>query len=211
MGYRKKDDGVVYTEDLIQRCLRSGFLSPNSKKYEMFNLFVYGWESDYLAITKSDYVYEVEIKISRSDFFNDFKHKEQKHLIMEGKEGIIFPDNIEGNRPNYFYYAVPENLISIEEVPEYAGLIYITPYHWCNIVKTAPKLIKEPSNLESLNLTNKFYYAYQTWRDKCIGNDISELKSQIKSLEKQIMEYDDMLSERQNEIDELMLKLKEKD
>lgn len=48
----------------------------------MFNLFVYHWESDYIAITKNGYVYEVEIKISRADFLNDFKHKEEKHLLL---------------------------------------------------------------------------------------------------------------------------------
>ena len=44
MGIRGKTHKEVFSEDLIQRCLRSVFLSPSTKKYEMFNLFVYGWD-----------------------------------------------------------------------------------------------------------------------------------------------------------------------
>ena len=39
-------------------------------------------ESDYLCITKSGYIHEIEIKISRSDFANDFKHKKEKASIV---------------------------------------------------------------------------------------------------------------------------------
>ena len=72
MGSLKK---VEWTERKIQDKLRAYFFSPNSKKYEITNLYVYGWESDYLAITKSMIAHEVEIKISRSDFKNDTKNK----------------------------------------------------------------------------------------------------------------------------------------
>ena len=76
MGSLKK---VEWTERKIQDKLRAYFFSPNSKKYEITNLYVYGWESDYLAITKSMIAHEVEIKISRSDFKNDTKNKIDKH------------------------------------------------------------------------------------------------------------------------------------
>lgn len=41
--------------------------------YVINNLHIYDWESDFLAITRSLYAYEVEVKMSKQDFFNDFK------------------------------------------------------------------------------------------------------------------------------------------
>lgn len=60
-------------EKEILKILNRSFLS--SPKYLMNNLFVYDWESDYLAITKSLYAYEIEVKISINDYRNDFKKK----------------------------------------------------------------------------------------------------------------------------------------
>lgn len=68
----------------IQRVLKYHF---NSHKYELQNSFVFNWECDFFSITKAGYAYEVEIKVSRSDFFADFK--KEKHIlfnkIIEGK------------------------------------------------------------------------------------------------------------------------------
>ena len=58
----------VYSEELIQKVLRNAVLSPSSVLYRTENLNVFAWESDSLAITKSKYAYEFEIKISRADF-----------------------------------------------------------------------------------------------------------------------------------------------
>lgn len=74
----------VYSEELIQKVLRGAVLSPSSVLYRTENLNVFAWESDSLAITKSKYAYEFEIKISRADFKNDFKHKKVKHQMLEG-------------------------------------------------------------------------------------------------------------------------------
>ena len=53
----------VYSEELIQKVLRGAVLSPSSVLYRTENLNVFAWESDSLAITKSKYAYEFEIKI----------------------------------------------------------------------------------------------------------------------------------------------------
>lgn len=54
----------------------------------------------------------IETKISRSDFLADFKkaHRQEGGLIG-----------------NYRYYACPEGLISVDELPEKWGLIYVNP------------------------------------------------------------------------------------
>lgn len=156
-----------YTEQSILEILNRDFLSQ--PKYTINNLYVFSWESDYLALTKSGYWYEVEVKISRSDFKADFK-KTKKHQTLKRENN--------GKCPNYFYYAVPEGLISVDEVPEYAGLIYITQYGQLKTAKIAPVLHKEKLQLD---LQDKFYY---NWKDekrrlKMLENEIQRLKNQI--------------------------------
>lgn len=56
--------------------------------YVINNLHIYDWESDFLAITRSLYAYEVEVKMSKQDFFNDFK-KDKKHKVL--KDGMVIP------------------------------------------------------------------------------------------------------------------------
>lgn len=153
------------TESKIQRIVLEQFFAPNSIKYKAENLFIYGWESDVWIMTKSGLCYEFEIKISRGDFFNDFKNKAKKHSFL-GARNRKYLNGI----PNYFYYVVPKDLISIEEVPDYAGLIYID----CGIViiKKAPKLNSKKASSEDLNLADKFYWKYRHWKDKTTDNQI---------------------------------------
>lgn len=185
---------IEYTEEYIQNNLRRYFLSAGTKRYEMFGRYVYGWESDYLAITKAGYVYECEVKISRGDFFNDFK-KERKHLILESTE-------TKEMRPNYMYYAVPPDLVKPDEVPNGYGLIYVYE-HRLQIVKVAKLLHKEKADIGKLNLIDKFYWCMWDYMDKYRKLDVNKLKKKIKKLEKTIEEYDDMLSLATSEIEEL--------
>ena len=37
------------------------------------------------------------------------------------------------NEENYFYYACPENMLTVEDIPEYAGLIYVSEKEFNNI------------------------------------------------------------------------------
>lgn len=134
-------------EKNILGILNSVFLSQ--PKYLINNLYVFSWESDYLALTKSGYWYEIEVKISRADFKADFK-KISKHEKLSS-----------GNFcPNYFYYAVPEGLVLVEEIPQYAGLIYIDDKGHARTMKQAPKL---HSFKLLLDLQDKFYY---NWKDE---------------------------------------------
>ena len=81
------------------------------------NVFLGHFEADILEITKSGYSYEYEVKISRADFKQDLlkrKYDVLKHDLLKN-----------GNHVNYFSYVVPEGLVSVDEVPEFAGLIYV--------------------------------------------------------------------------------------
>ena len=178
IGNRNKTDKeeIKWSEELIQQQLRYNFLSPNSVKYFTENLNVYDWESDVLKITKSGYAYEFEIKISRADFKNDFKHKKKKHTLLESKESS-------SKMPNYFYYVVPEGLVTEDEVPEYAGLIYVYAtvigndriYYQFQEIKAAPRLHGNKIDEINLKLIDKFYYNYIHWKHKH-EKDIVEYK-----------------------------------
>lgn len=73
------------------------------------------WESDLVSISHSDYAFEYEIKIDRWDFIKDAKKPKIKRYH--------WADNFLPFRK--FYYDVPEGMVSVEEVPDFAGLIYV--------------------------------------------------------------------------------------
>jgi len=107
-------------------------------------------EADILGVTKAGFTAEYEIKVSRSDFFADFK-KRYKHMRMsDSLKKDLYNKKALFKIPNYFYYAVPEGLIKPEEVPDYAGLVYLTnvgfrihyPTQMILTEKRAPKLHK---------------------------------------------------------------------
>ena len=197
------------TEQKIQKALNHFFAS---EKYNIDGLFVFSWESDKLLRTQAGYYYEFEVKISRSDFKNDFKHKIDKHIILSSTmpdeqaqpiQATLFDNLYQQKRkrypeitkeqvierwgdvesicrdkrmPNYFYYAVPEGLLEPDEVPPYAGLVYITTYkgsfenepdkwrHDYKVIRTAPQLHKTKYTDGELNLGEKFYYNMKTWQ-----------------------------------------------
>lgn len=202
MGVKKEKtekDDFKYTEEFMQAKL-SHFFAPNSVKYDVDGLYIFEWESDKFLETRAGLIYEFEIKVSRADFKNDFKHKKDKHIILEGEERYgdkylpRYYELLEENkkrgewayshfiahaaedkyylvgghkRPNYFYYCVPPDLISVEEVPWYAGLVYIDKSGLITIKKKAPKLHDEKIKDNELGLGEKFYYNMDKWRDNC--------------------------------------------
>ena len=207
------------TEQTIQKRLNHFFASW---KYNVDGLFVFSWESDKLLWTKAGYIYEFEIKISRSDFKADFKRKIAKHLILASavsleigqpqmsdlfdnylkqrkkKYGKFLSDedirrefeqigNIQDKRmPNYFYYAVPEGLIQPEEVPPYAGLLWLTKeYQYGGGIireKQAPCLHKTKYTDGELGLGQKFYYNWKSAVNKYkeADKDAADLRKQLK-------------------------------
>lgn len=177
----EKTENFNFTEEYIQKKL-DGFFASSTQKYVMENLYVFGWESDKLIETRSGLIYEFEIKISKADFKNDFKNKEDKHKVLKSPQYAelfeeYFPVRTD-KKPNYFYYAVPEGMITVDEVPEYAGLIYILSegatsdmngryvFNRFYIVKNAPKLHSNKYTDEELKLGEKFYYNMLSWKNK---------------------------------------------
>ena len=113
-------------------------------------------EADVFGINRSGYMYEYEIKCSRSDFRADFKHKQHKHLILSnGKCTHDYDEWKNGKRTgrkvhrigaaNRFYFACELGLLTKEDIPAYAGLVYIENGELREI-KSAPFIHKEKAN-----------------------------------------------------------------
>ncbi len=178
------------TEILMRRFDGAKYLVPN------VYFFKHDWETDLLVIQQSGYSYDIEIKVTKSDFKADFK-KIHKHQILKSAEytefhmsGIVEHTTVKnwGRRPNRFYYAVPEGLVSVEEIPEYAGLIYIKDSQAITI-KEAPFIHKEKVRVEQ-DLCMKFYMYWMKARARERHNYRTEdhFNRIIKSLKKDINE-----------------------
>ena len=115
-------------------------ITPNAK-----HVF-HGWEADMISVTKAGYTNEFEIKISKADFYADFKKPNNKHLSLKERRAEI---------PSYFWYVTTGFTIADDGVPEYAGNIRITkrlcePGYWITILKPAPRLTKETITTKQL-------------------------------------------------------------
>lgn len=193
MGVKKKTEPIKFTEQYIRKILQRQ--ANSNPKYYMHNLYVFGWESDFLLKTRSEYWYEYEIKISVADFKKDFI-KEQKHYeLMTGNElktnGVPTTFDNKNIRafvnynyeqpaviPNYFSYVIPYTLLDKikDMVPKYAGLYYISETNRLECYKKPPKLHSNKIGDNVLNLQEKFYYAFKNYEDRCENNSY---KSQI--------------------------------
>lgn len=147
-----------------------------SCKFIIPNIYYFGngHESDLLIIKPNDLAYEIEIKVSRSDFFNYFK-KPDRHQVIE--TGTYYRDHktidyhrkiqyepgeaIPCSRANRFYFAVPENLIKVGEIPYYAGLFYIREDGRVEKVKEA-KLLHKEKIIDFERLANKCYWMWKS-------------------------------------------------
>lgn len=155
---------------LILKTLNDNFLS--SAKYILNNERVFAWESDYLGVTRDMYSYEVEVKINKEDFNRDFDKKADKHAVLSGKEKQYEMDYVTGKIksfiPNYFLFAcVNEDTIRLEDVPPYAGLLYVNPQSGrIRVVRKPPLISNFRFDLESYNLSDRFYREMKMYKDK---------------------------------------------
>lgn len=93
------------------------------------------YECDVFSITKAGFMVEHEIKLSASDFRADaakarerFERKPggqwfDRTTIVEKKHDLLAAKSPNG--PSRFWYVMREGLVSITEVPDWAGVIYL--------------------------------------------------------------------------------------
>lgn len=126
------------------------------------NVRVYVWESDALSITHAGWVNEYEIKITKSDFKAD-KNKLRKHDILRDGEAYNrhqyrLPPNIlkdkpkkRQDRPNYFWYVCPEDIIETYDLPDYAGLMTVSEHGGLSCLRVAPILHRDKVTFKQKN------------------------------------------------------------
>lgn len=126
-------------------------------------------EADLFCIRKSGLYDEIEIKTSRADFKNDAKKKvkiKKPESEATNRRSLYetyskLDATAKGHMANYFWYAVPENLIDITEIPEYAGLIYVGANKRINVVREAKRLHKTNLTFEErFKQTRKLGYRF---------------------------------------------------
>lgn len=133
-------------------------------------------ECDVISISNSDYVYEFEVKISRADFKKD-KDKVIKHRYLNEAFDLKIQKKRRTRKvskiPNYFTYVCPTDLIRVDEIPVYAGLIYIDDNYNISTIKKAPILHKDKLDIKLLKrvartLTERLQYgmALKSWQIK---------------------------------------------
>lgn len=74
--------------------------------------------------------------------------------------GVEFVSRNNEMLPNKFFYVVPKGLVSKEEVPDYAGLIYVDELGQCQKIKDGKFIHKDKINFK-LKLFQKIYYSYE--------------------------------------------------
>ena len=92
-------------------------------------------ECDLLIITKNNYAYEVEIKVSLSDLKKDVE-KQHNHGMTVPKvfEGLI-PVN---DKIRELYFAIPNYLLKYQHyIPEQAGIITVEEGGRCETIREA--------------------------------------------------------------------------
>jgi hypothetical protein len=90
-----------------------------------------------------------------SNYKDYYLQRHNKYLRLQATR-IHIKDVSELSIPHCFYYACPEGLIKPQEVPDYAGLIYIGE-SGARIIVKAPFMHKRDCNITSV-LLSKFYY-----------------------------------------------------
>lgn len=139
-------------------------------------------ETDVIGVNNNEFVYEYEIKRSMSDFYNEFRNKKYKHYKLAG--GNIDEVNMFGyprkiNIPNRYFFVCEKDLIPLEKIPKYAGLVYIEKKEWADcrptyyieFIKRAPLLHNKKvdnmlykaiaSSLSTRMVTGSSYHAYK--------------------------------------------------
>lgn len=94
------------------------------------------WECDVFEVTRNGFWNEYEVKISRQDFMQDAQ-KRRRMGYWSRSEGRVVTNpltkherlnlDLTAATPKRFWYVTPVDLIQLEELPPFAGLIEVLP------------------------------------------------------------------------------------
>lgn len=185
---------MEFTEKTIIDILHGKY--EGNSKFRIPNVFLFRWESDFFLMKETGYCCEFEIKISKSDFRRDALKNEKFSIMQNGyfiaghrlfkeklpnKTNLFYEpgDKVPVKRPNKFYYVVPENMITVSDVPAYAGLIYVTKAGRTITIKEASFLHREKLDVYP-ELCTKFYWYWlnQCSKTRMLEEEIERMKQQ---------------------------------
>jgi uncharacterized membrane protein YukC len=150
---------------IILHLLKYGRKDPNEIMIPNFYHFMY--EMDMFKLTKKQWVVEYEVKISRSDYFNDFK----KHYKAYKQPPVYKHQELQqGRAANSFFFIVPAGLVDKTEVPHYAGLMYYLDHGVIETIKPAPVIHKNIFT-DYQALATSLSWREDRWRRKLYRDD----------------------------------------
>lgn len=142
-------------------------------------------ESDLLSVSRAGLIYDHEIKVSKQDFKADFDMRRATKWSKHRALGLGL--TARQSLPNYFIYVAPNGLLTVHDVPMYAGLLHwhatTDPYHpfgRIELVKVAPLLHKTKITEKTMQqLARALMFRYWNLRQehdpRCPGNDAQGL------------------------------------
>ena len=155
--------------------------SPQKTLSAMNTTGVVGWEADALIVHPSDWIWEVEIKVSASDFRREFKEKSKtlKHkALVEGRFAGAWANWGGGrgrdNMVRKFFFAMPVTVYEKvkDEIPAYAGVILLDEKKVDSFQRLRPWIERRAKDLtaqkakpeDRQRLLESVYY--RSWRQK---------------------------------------------
>lgn len=118
-----------YTRDAI------GALSRNlhsSAPLKLYGVKLFGWVSDYIAVTRAGFAVEATVIETREGFGKYLKSRRADAPARRRRTSMA-------KCPNYEWIAAPPGLLKKEEIPEWAGLVEIMGKSY-KTVKEAPAI-----------------------------------------------------------------------
>lgn len=116
------------------------------KHLVLTNYFHTDWEADILLIDQDGLSHEIEIKLSKADFKNDFKKSYTNHAsgeIFRKHEKIKCGDYV----CNQFSFLIPMGMLRATEIPEHCGIIEF--YHNPDAWETEFFEVRKPSQIHT--------------------------------------------------------------
>jgi hypothetical protein len=162
--------GIEIIRQLVREKWTASFVLPNYTPPKWF-------ECDVFEVTKAGYFHEYEVKVSRADFKADAT-KERMGWQVVGRSlarvSVTKKHDLLAERstlgPSRFTFVVPEGLVGLHEVPEWAGLMVARRARYgLTLVpaKKAPRLHEQTFDLRQTERTcyYRFHRAVAKYED----------------------------------------------
>jgi len=182
---RKK---IKLTEAVVQNIICSD--KDHKKRYDVMVprcMTQIDNEADVLAIRKSGFCDEFEIKLTRADFFNDRKkiiqYRRPDFDVKQDIDWFMNPEDLApyqkfklealGNGEmvvNNFWYVLKEGIASVDDLPGYAGLISVDQTGLLKVVKHPDRLHSRKLSFEQrykfVSYLNERFWRYRNQLEK---------------------------------------------